>query len=101
MLEIPGEGPCLVTALQSWVIFVFFVKAPFWKPRKKVPRLQEKEIMGQQATVPRPDRSQLALSALGNPWVLTRARLIQRLYFKPTGPEADGGRRYSKFWEQS
>lgn len=72
-----------------------------------MPDLEKEELMGQQATAPRPDRLQRAESPLGNPWVLARARLIyiihiKNLYLKPLGHEADGGkRRPSKLWEQS
>lgn len=66
-----------------WVNFASFVKAPFWKSRKIVPGLEKKGLIGQQATVPRPDRSQQAWSALRNPWVLTRGRLIYSSILSP------------------
>lgn len=55
-----------------------------------MPDLEEEELMGQQATVPRPDRPQTAWSALGNPWVLTRARLINSSILSPQDTRQNG-----------
>lgn len=67
-----------------WVTFASFVKAPFLLlslalssiVKEESARLRRKKAYKAQDTVPRPDRSQQAWSPLGNPWVLTRARLI-------------------------